>query len=278
MKQVMVPIDFSETSLSALKYGIVIANKLSADLRIVYVMSKGQYAIGFEPESTNTTNPSRLLDKLLLEYRQQYYVANGKFDYKIREGQVSVELSNQVHYDDTTIVVMGSHGVSGITESWIGSNAYRMLSSAPCPVLIIRPDMNLNVNFSRIAITIDINKSSRLKLPIAAGVAKILESKVILVGLQHSKWRGLFSRLSQSVKQAETYFSKTLGIEVEKSILLDGDGLAERVVAELVATKADILAIDVKNTGYFFSDRFRPFLIALVNKSKCPVLAIPIKE
>ena len=47
MKQVMVPIDFSETSLSALKYGIVIANKLSADLRIVYVMSRGQYAIGF---------------------------------------------------------------------------------------------------------------------------------------------------------------------------------------------------------------------------------------
>ena len=104
MKQVMVPIDFSETSLSALKYGIVIANKLSADLRIVYVMSKGQYAIGFEPESTNTTNPSRLLDKLLLEYRQQYYVANGKFIIKYAKVVICRVAIGALH--DTTIVVM----------------------------------------------------------------------------------------------------------------------------------------------------------------------------
>ena len=104
----MIPIDFSETSIFALKTGLAMANRLSADLRLVYVINKQDYARGFEQERLSESSPARTLDRLLLENRQEYFVKDGKFDYKIRNGQVTEELVNQARYDDTTLVVMGS--------------------------------------------------------------------------------------------------------------------------------------------------------------------------
>ncbi len=274
----MIPIDFSETSIFALKTGLAMANRLSADLRLVYVINKQDYARGFEQERLSESSPARTLDRLLLENRQEYFVKDGKFDYKIRNGQVTEELVNQARYDDTTLVVMGSHGVSGITERWIGSNAYRMICLSPCPVLIIRPDMHFDNRFRNMAITVDINKSSRQKLPTVAAVARLFDSKLTIIGLQHTGWSSIFERVTRTMNQVERYFANTMGLTVADSILLRGKKLDEQLAQTIAESKADIIALDVKNTGYFLADRFRPFLISVVNKSKCPVLAIPIKE
>ncbi len=278
MKKIIVPIDFSETSFCALKTGIDIANKLGADVRIVYVCPSSSFAAGFEQADGTQVKITDLLDKLIRENQQKYYVNKGKFDYKIREGKVPEEIVNQAHYDDATMIVMGSHGVSGITKSWIGGNAYRVICYAPCPVLVIRPDMTYNDNFQRIAIPVEITKSSRHKIPIVAGVAKLFNAKTIIIGIQSTGFSSIFTRITLSMKQVEKYLTSKAKVEVEKTLYIKGNDVKGRFIEALAATNADMVTLDVTNTGAFFADRFRPFLTAIVNSSHCPVLVIPIKE
>lgn len=277
MKKIIVPLDFSETSLCALKTGISIANKLNADLRIVYVDNKENLAKGFELLGHNeTTKAQQLLENLLLENRQAYYVKGGKMDYKIRDGIVAEEIIGQAKYDDAVMIVMGSHGVSGITKSWIGGNAYRVICTATCPVLVIRPDMQYNSAFEHIAVPIELGKSSRYKIPVVGGVCKLFGSKATLIGIRRSGIASILTRITSSISQVEKFLT-SYGIEVERTTVISGSDANEKFLEAAQISDADMITLDVTNAGSFFMDRFQPFLISLVNNSKCPVLAIPIK-
>lgn len=277
MSKVMVPLDFSETSMCALKTGIAIANKLKADLRIVHVCQSNNYAAGFENVGSAENNPEAMLQKIIIDNSQKYY-GGGTFDYKLRTGNVTQELINQCKYDDATIVVAGSHGVSGITKSWIGGNAYKLICNIECPLLLIRPDMNYNDNFQRIAIPIELKKNSRYKVPVVAGVAKLFGAKVTLIGIQSLGIKSIFNRITASLRQVEKYLTFKANVEIEKSIMVSGHDAVGSFLEIISENKSDMVAIDVTNMGTFITDRFRPFLTTIVNNSKCPVLAIPIKD
>lgn len=276
--KVIVPLDFSPTSMRALNTGVEIANKIKADLRLIYVEPVSTVADGYEQTIfREDADINKVLDDILKEKAQQYYVEKGRFDYVIRKGNVSQEIINQSKYDNATMIVMGSHGVSGIAKSWIGGNTYRVLCNVTCPVLVIRQDMIYDQNFRRIAITLTSKKSSRYKVPVIAGLAKVLSSKALLLGMQRSNFEAIFRSITLSIMQVGNYLKKH-GIEVEMTSVLKGSDAEAKLLESLNMVKSDMVAVDITNTGAFISDRFRPFLINLINSSVCPVLTIPIDD
>lgn len=281
MRRVLVPIDFSETSLNALKHGIAIANKLQSNLRVLHVRTGSHYAPEFAKDVVEVRLNDRIeswMNWIFNEYGSQYNVPGGKMDYRVREGSVVQQIANQALYDDTTIIVMGSHGISGFTDRWIGSNAYRLVVNAPCPVLVLRHDMSYDSNFSKIVIPLDLKKSSRKKLPIVAGVAKLFNASVILVGMRQTKLKYIIGQLLATMHQVERYLSNHAGITVSKTTTLSGKNLPTQLIQFASDVEADIIAVEVVDKINPFADRFRPFLNELVNNSKCPILAIPVKE
>ncbi len=277
MKNIMVPIDFSENSILALETAIVLANKLEADLRMIHVTPSDanlEYAKGLENHKNADEFPQDKLDKLASQYSSQY-TGKGKFDYKILSGNVAEELVNVAKYDQVSMIVTGSHGVSGFTEKWIGSNALKLICNATCPVLVIRPNMTFNKSFSHFLAPIHIKKSSRRMIPTVANIAQLFSSKIILVGIQTSSLMWIFNRISAAVKQVQNYLSRK-GVEVESTTMLKGKDSYEKLFDIAKEKKADMIVCDVSNTGSFLSDRFRTELNKIINSSPCPVLTVPI--
>ncbi len=276
--KIMVPIDFSENSILALETALGLANRLSSDLRMVYVTpSGGRYAKGLEDHTNSDEHPQDKLEKLLSDYRQQYAV-KGKFDYKMLSGNIAEELINVAKYDQTDLIVTGSHGVSGLSKSWIGGNAFKVICNATCPVLVIRQGMTFDKNFRRIALPVTIKKSSRRMIPTAAGLAKLFSAKTIVVGMQSSRLKYIYNRITLSVSQIESYLKKK-GVEVESSTMLVGKDNMGRLLEIINTQKADMVIMDITNSGSFFADRlFRPELTTIINNSPCPVLTVPIRE
>lgn len=273
----MVPVDFSEYSIEAIETAMGLANRLGSDLRLVYVQPKaGQYAKGLEEHVDLDDRPQGKLDKLIEQYKQQYAVSSGRFDYKILEGNVAEELINVAKYDKTDIIVTASHGVSGLSENWIGGNAYKVICNATCPVLVIRHGMSFDKQFRHMLITVDVNKSSRRKMPQAAGAAKLFGASVIVVGLQQTTIEWIFRRISTAVKQVVSYL-KDKGVSVEATATLKGEDYQAQLFEVAKTKKADMIIVDVVNTGIFFADRFRPELTGIINSAPCPVLTIPIE-
>ena len=56
----------------------------------------------------------------------------------MREGKAFVEIIKTARKDDIDLIIMGSHGRTGLSHVLIGSVAERVVRKAPCPVLIVK--------------------------------------------------------------------------------------------------------------------------------------------
>ncbi len=277
MSKILVPVDFSENSILALKTALVLANKLKTDLRMVHIQpTSAHYASGLENHTNADEHPQDKLESLIKEYSQQY-TASGRFDYYIGQGNVAEELINKVKYDnDVVLVVTGSHGVSGISQSWIGGNAYKLICNTTRPVLVIREGMTYNDDFKNIAIPINISKSSRRKIPQAVELVKLFKAQTIIIGMQTSSILSIYYRIKAAVKQVVNYLQQS-GVTVASTTMLKGKDCIGSLFETVATQKADMMIVEAENTGAFFADRFRPELTSIINNSPCPVLVIPVE-
>jgi nucleotide-binding universal stress UspA family protein len=279
MKRVLVPVDFSEASISALEYGLELANLLKADLRVMHVVTGKNYAPKFEQNNIELRIDGQIdnwMQKLKDEYNPRYKVINGNFDIKIREGNITREICNQAKYDDTSLIVVGSHGISGFDDKWIGSNAYRLVSNSPCPVLLVRKDMKWR-EFKKIVLPVSIKKESRFKVPVITGVAKLFNAKVYVVGLRESNFSSIMGRIKAVIKQVQRFIEQNADLETEAEIL-KGSGLPQKLLQYASSIDADLVTVQVHHDSNPFADLFRPFANDVINYADRPVLVVPTKE
>ncbi len=278
MTKILVPIDFSDNSLNALEFGIQIANRLKAELKILHVKTKKiEYRYSKkETELMLSDNVAEWLHEIVEKNKEKYLVPGGKFDYKVREGNVIKEVTNQAKYDDTTLIVIGTHGASGFEDKWIGSNAYRLVHNATVPVLTVRPERKWR-SISKIVLPISFSKPSRQKVPAVVGMAKLFNAKIFVVGLKEPGYNILRSRVSSFVKQTVRFINKNTDLSVESRIL-SGKSKSELLLDYISEVDADVIATNILHTSNPLENLIKPFANQLINESDCPVLAVPTKE
>jgi len=277
MKRILIPVDFSKDSVNAVKYGISMANKLEADVRLIHVKTGDNYA----PEFAGNEMMFRINDQLeiwmkeLLDaVKSTYYVNRGKIDWKIRKGNVVNEITNQAKYDDTSLIVVASHGISGFQDKLIGSNAYRLVANSPCPVIVVRHGVEYEADISRIVVPVDFEKECSKKVPVVAGLANVYKAKINLVGLRDSSFSHVLVRIKTQMNLIERFISNHADLEIEKSVL-SGRNLSRQLREYAEEIDADLIAIRIHHSTNPFSNIFRPFANDMVNYSSIPVLVIP---
>jgi len=280
MKRILIPVDFSKDSVNAVKYGINMANKLEADVRLIHVKTGDNYA----PEFAGNEAMLRINDQLeiwikeLLErVKGGYFVPGGKIDWKIREGNVVHEISNQAKYDDTSLIVVASHGISGFQDKFIGSNAYRLVAHAPCPVIVVRHGVEYDTDISRIVVPVDFEKDSIRIIPVVAGLANVYKAKIVLVGMRDSSFKHVLLRIKNQMNLVERYIKEHADLEIEKEII-SGRNLPKKLRSYAKEINADILAVRIHHSANPFVNMFRPFANDIVNYTEVPVMVVPTMD
>jgi nucleotide-binding universal stress UspA family protein len=279
MKRVLVPIDFSEASMNALEFGLQLANMLKADLRVMHVVTGKHYAPSFDNDSTELLIRGRVdewMEKIKNDVAHRYQVYNGTFDVKIREGNVTREIANQAKYDDTSLIVLGSHGISGFEDKWIGSNAYRVVSNINCPIMLVRKNVAWKP-LRQIVLPIDMKKESRLKVPAVTGLGKLFGAKVYVVGLKQSSFLFITNRLKSAIRQVQEYIEQKGGLKTDYAII-EGGNLPQKLLDFSNSVDADLLALHIHHEKALLTELIRPFVNDVINYSERPVLVIPTYE
>lgn len=142
IKKVLVPIDFSDYSKSALKYAVNFAKTFDADIILIYVVepviyppdfSMGQIAM----PSINTEWDDRAKDELQkLAKSEIAEIANVKTI--IKTGKPFVEIIETAKEENIDLIIIATHGHSGVEHILFGSTAEKVVRKAPCPVLTLR--------------------------------------------------------------------------------------------------------------------------------------------
>lgn len=275
MKHILVPIDFSDDSLNALSYAIMIANTKNYNVRLIHVIRKhADYNALFNPDDFNEVIKSGIEENFENVINTYQKTLNQKFDYRIRVGRVYGEICNQAQYADAEMIIMGTHGVKGFEERWRGSNAYRVVSNASCPVLTV------HYNFSKrpikkIVLPIDITEETRLKVPYLVNLAKQNRAQLHVVDVRESNRISTRKLLNDYISQVIS-FLKSHNINCIRESL-KGSNIADAIIEYALFNDADIIGCVRKSTDLTRQFWMPDYAQQLVNHSPIPVFSINSK-
>jgi universal stress protein A len=141
IQRILVPIDFSESSLNALGYAAGLAGKVRARLTVLYVVAAdyGWLEIGKEASREyDETLQSQAAEKLRA-LAENELPKSALVDLEVRIGRPAEEIVAAAAESKTDLILLSTHGHSGLDRLLIGSVADRVARLAPCPVFLMRP-------------------------------------------------------------------------------------------------------------------------------------------
>ena len=139
IKEILVPVDLSKQSQTAINQGKAIAQEFKATLEFLHVVEMEAhpefYNISFEPILKE--NP-QLAHHITGNMIKATGIAKDQATYAVKEGKVYKEIKKYADNSQIDLIVMGTHGRDDLGDFLLGSNSERVLRIATCPVLTMR--------------------------------------------------------------------------------------------------------------------------------------------
>lgn len=141
LTKIMVATDFSPTSKEALEYGRMLAERVGASLHLLHVCEQPAMAAAWsEGYSMTITDLQEALKKVATDRIASLIVPSWTVPVTTEvvcglPAQMIVEVARA---RGVSLIVMGTHGYSGINHLLLGSIAERVVRTASCPVLTVR--------------------------------------------------------------------------------------------------------------------------------------------
>jgi len=138
IKTILHPTDFSDPAQSSFQFACALASDLKARLLVFHVVSPGR---AFVDELIDYTSPDHELRawNRLRDLQQTAQDGFGlEIDIDLSEGDPATEILKETGQRQCDLIVMGTHGRSGLRHLLMGSVAERVVRKAPCPVLTSR--------------------------------------------------------------------------------------------------------------------------------------------
>lgn len=141
LKKILCPIDFSECSLYALSYAIDLSVKEHASLYLIHVIETHISDIGDIMKQIDLLLDDKQINNLrmqLINLIPDDIRSNIHTEPIVEKGIPFVEIIKTAKDKQVDLIVMGTHGRTGLEHILIGSVAERVIQKSPCPVLSIR--------------------------------------------------------------------------------------------------------------------------------------------
>ena len=144
IRRILVPVDFSESSRAALDYAVGLARGFDAQVDVLHVWEVPSFAppgtVMFTSGGTPLPNIVRTAAEEALEGFVSAAAKRGVAVHSSRTEQghpvqAIIEAATSGKYD---LIVLGTHGRTGLSRALIGSVAERVVRHAPCPTLTVR--------------------------------------------------------------------------------------------------------------------------------------------
>lgn len=286
MRSVVVATDFLESSRLAIDYGVAFARHFGAKLTLVHVFELSSEAREVElrskgPSLSRAHALSRL-EALAAGIRR----LGMSVDIDLRDEEVCSAVLSSARENNGDLLVLGSHGIyRGLEHLLIGSNAEKLLLSAPCATLTVgkhvMAGIDLDLDFRRIIYISDLSPESLSAAEYACSLGKALRVDVDLRQVKPED----DSDQSQTNLEVERYCSELS----RRHIFADHEWLnpayhlqrmrsAAQIIEEAITCADGLLILGVHKKSRWMRHLHASFAFELVSKSGCPVLSIHAKE
>ena len=299
IKNVLVPIDFSERSLEALETALSLTKRTGAQLHLIHV---------YEPDYPLTTlmampivlppvQVAQGVRRHLKDVAKKYGVELRAGNTHAVEGRPFEEICRIAREQKIDLIVAATRGNTGVKHLLLGSTAERIVRYSPCPVLVVHPkarngkSAKPDLMFGKILVPVDFSDCSMKGLKYAKALAKQFGSKLVLlnsVALQYfitgdESARYDLPLLMQQAEEASKNQMRDLiaetdwdGIKVESSLQIGHAG--QQICARALEHGADVIVTSTHGTTGFKHILVGSTAEYVVRHAPCPVLVVPSHE
>lgn len=190
MKTILVPVDFSSTSLNAVQYAVRMSRQLDAKRLILFHTYGGSYQILDQGPEVVYETTKILLENLkhdlnkLQEELNEIAPASLQIEQHISDGFLLEDALEMVEKENVDLIVMGITGKNTLEQKLIGTNTYRLASESPVPVLIV-PSKADFTQVQHIALSLKFQSGILEETPYAAikNTLKALNAKLTVLNV-----------------------------------------------------------------------------------------------
>ncbi len=274
--KIIITTDFSETSLLAIKHGGFLAQYTKGEIYLVHIITKHWEKFNVFTPSISIDNIEKAssaveekLEEMAAVIRKNYGV---QVTTVVNTGNPTTEIVNFAKEINAGLIVMGTHGYSAWEDLTIGSNALKVITKSPCPVMTMSQFAE-KIGYSKIVLPIDTSAHSRHKVVFAIELAKEFSALIFAVGL-------LSDDESSKKPSMEVMLNQVLSAAKDKGVMCETE-LMENVKNRAVATiqycqkvEGDAITImtdqDAEISGFFLGN----YALQVIHHSKVPVISL----
>jgi nucleotide-binding universal stress UspA family protein len=283
MKKILIPVDFSDTSLNAFHVACQMANRIGAK---VYVLNVNETVANVAPMAeyayvdiarTNEAAERELM--VQLENLRDELLYDPQFEgldveILLRDGLVLPVIRQISTEEDIDLIVMGTLGASGLKEIIVGSNTERIIRYADCPVLVIPEGVKeLKVKKALVPTTLKADQEKVFNL--AKHWQHLLDFKMETLYLNNP----LNASTDGEIEAEKKRMAERVGLEKDLFLYIFGDTLNEdnAILSYAQHTDADLIIMGTHQRRGLSHMLFGSLTEDTANHTHIPMLAVPIR-
>lgn len=138
LNEILVPLDLSEMSIKALQYAVSFAEQYGARLTLLHVLEPMTMATALGPAPMPASAEIPGAEEKLKEIRESRIPPSVPADIVVRLDYPADGILNATAELEPDMIVLATHGRTGLERMFLGSTAEKVVRTASCPVLVVR--------------------------------------------------------------------------------------------------------------------------------------------
>lgn len=182
MKKILVPTDFSTEAENAVKVAAQLSKKHNCELILLHVLDlpMSKIGAGVPTDLPEAVYFMKLAHKQFEDVMSKDYLKDVTVTEMVDFHDISTGILETCKTHDIDLIVMGSHGSSGLKEMFIGSNAEKIVRTSEKPVLVIKNEHD-DFNIEEFVFASDFENDNKETYKQAVKLAKTFNAKIHLL-------------------------------------------------------------------------------------------------
>ena len=281
MKRIILPTDFSETSLNAIRYALRLFEKESCTFYLLNTFTPAAYHTpavqlnsysALQLEQIVSKRAKMQLDEVLDQINEEFNNPKHIFVTLSAYNLLASEIVNLSETHDIDLVIMGTTGATGAKEVFMGTQTMHTIKKVKCPVIAVPASFSYETP-KEILLTTDFKFDAKNRfLPL---LKELSENHIARVNILNAYFGEALNETQEANKDfLDSYFKSTAHLFHSA----EGIGLVEAVEAFQVKHKVNFLVMIHNKHTFFENLLFKPVINQIAYHTNVPFMVIPSEK
>ena len=263
-KNILIPIDYSECSINALKYAADISITNNAKLTVLNISDSGK--------PNNESHEKKSSGQRSGYSRVEDLLANVRYEFVRREGNITKEILRIQQAFGSELIVMGTQGAHNLNRKLFGTNTTEIITKADCAVMAV-PLESVYSGFKRVVLATDMHRKNLEMVESAINMIQAFEPELMLLHVNGKtdprvELEYALSEIPKEVRKHINYEKTSMYVSSFKKV---DEGIAHFIKRK----KADLLIMITEHRSLFKGLVDKSETKKMAFQTTIPLLAVP---